>query len=740
MNVIRKAGGTGVQEVRFNSVPDIQFNLGDRPWLLSVRIGEDIGTIKAAMIQYLRHKEESKIAFGVLLLLPESVRKTEATEEAIHLAIKEVTVTSIIDAGIVKEEFRDRTFVDLVSFIKKEILARLRKKKSTYYPIDLVVKLLQQQVSEMMAEISIDEPTVLRIVTDRKLLMDLGHLKTTQAEAVARFLASYILLSQILFLRLLYSAKPEIFKSPITPVSHHTLRRTFDYVLDINYRPIFSVEVLDVIPKRFLEETFDLIWGLQIEGARFELPGRIFHELMPSGIRKILAAFYTRPLAADILAQLSIQKSDDSVFDLASGSGTILVSAYKQKRQLFSERYTGNPHTKFCEDEIFGADIMPFAVHLTSANLAAMDVATTIERTQIIQGDSLRLHPGTSTQVGLQLSMFHEAKARDANGNLYDVSLRKMDAVLMNPPFTKVERGIRKFVDMGIFKNLCGGEVGLWGHFICLADEFLENGGILGAVIPINILRGRESRKIRELLFSKYKPLYILKATRNYGFSEWSEYRDVLFIAKKEEAKDNDTVKFCLVKRNLVKLKDEDVTEIVKTVKKETSLRSDNLDIDGFPISEIKERFANMMWFCGVTDFSHRDVLIDFASRTAGKLHRFPKKRYFDPKRIGVKDFDIWFFFRKDEGKIFNPRWIEKKDLGYTKFGRNPNDVGFRGRRMDFIGRSISFGKMDIEGTVRRWVQSSGGASPKSLSQKAVVGLYPHTVLGKVIWINPELV
>jgi hypothetical protein len=40
-----------------------------------VKIGEDIGTIKAALIQYLRHKEESKIAFGMLLLLPESIRR-----------------------------------------------------------------------------------------------------------------------------------------------------------------------------------------------------------------------------------------------------------------------------------------------------------------------------------------------------------------------------------------------------------------------------------------------------------------------------------------------------------------------------------------------------------------------------------------------------------------------------------------------------------------------------------------
>ena len=110
-----------------------------------------------------------------------------------------------------------------------------------------------------------------------------------------------------------------------------------------------------------------------------------------------------------------------------------------------------------------------------------------------------------------------------------------------------------------------------------------------------------------------------------------------------------------------------------------------------------------------------------------------------NPKRMGVKDFDIWLFFRKEEGRIFNPRWIEKKDLGRTKFARNPDDIGFRGRRMDFIGRSVTFGKMDIEGTIRPWVQSAGRASPKNLSQKAFVGLYPHKVFGKVIWINPEL-
>ena len=53
----------------------------------------------------------------------------------------------------------------------------------------------------------------------------------------------------------------------------------------------------------------------------------------------------------------------------------------------------------------------------------------------------------------------------------------------MNPPFTKVERGISEYIDMSKFKDICGGEVGLQAHFLALADIFLEEDGILGTVL-----------------------------------------------------------------------------------------------------------------------------------------------------------------------------------------------------------------------------------------------------------------
>jgi type I restriction-modification system DNA methylase subunit len=415
------------------------------------------------------------------------------------------------------------------------------------------------------------------------------------------------------------------------------LRRAFAKIREINYRPIYRFDVLDAINEKYLRDTFDLLWGLEIERIRFELPGRIFHELMPHEIRKMLASFYTRPHAADLLAQLTIEESGETVFDPACGSGTILTSAYRRKQELFArEGKGGNPHKRFCENEIFGADIMPFAVHLTSANLSAMDAGTIIEKTQIIQGDSIRLRPAFYKD-GITGHLFPEtAKAQTRKEEYYDVKLEMVDTILMNPPFTKVERGIKHFVDMETFKPKCGGEVGLWGHFIMLADSFLKEDGTFGGVIPINLLRGRESSKVRNFLFDNWTPFYILKPTYNYGFSEWSEYRDILFIAKKQKPLDHYKVKFCLIKKDLTLLTDDDVKTIADLIKSKNEIRDHELvEIDTHEMAEIKERSMNMMWFCGVTDFGSRDKLVGFIDKLDGKLSRIPQ--YSDYFKTGFR-------------------------------------------------------------------------------------------------------
>lgn len=514
LDAIRVAGGAGVQEVEYNSVPDIQFEFLGRQWLLSVKVGESIGEMKSAFLQYLRHKEESRIQDGLLLMLPDSCRDIAPREETIRNTIRVKPVTVLIDAGTVKHEVRDRTFPEVLHLLRTEISPRIEKGISSYYSLELVIGLLREQVTEVMQELSLQERQILKIVTSWKLLSGLSRLEPSDAKEAGKFLASYVVLSQILFLRLFASVRPEIV-SDVKPVNRQRMRMAFGRILEINYRPIFELDVLDLVPEQYLADTFDLIWGMEIEKVRYELPGRIFHELMPADIRKLLAAFYTRPQAAELLATISVSTSDANVLDPAAGSGTILTAAYRRKYALHIERGAhGNPHRSYCERQIFGADIMPFAVHLTCANLAAMDVSETVDRTQVMQADSLDLVPGRAYHGGVQqYALFDRpGTARKHSGEEYDLVLERgsMDVVLMNPPFTKVERGIKEFVQMERFRPSAGGEVGLWGHFIFLADIFLKKGGTYGAVLPINILRGRESAHVRRFIFSEWTPLYIL--------------------------------------------------------------------------------------------------------------------------------------------------------------------------------------------------------------------------------------
>lgn len=642
--IITAAGGSAVSEVAYNSEPDIIFDLIDREWVLSVKIGETPALLKSAFIQYQRHKDESRRNHGLLLLLPESARTVAARAEKITEALRVSRVACLVDTPHVKEEYRDATFTEVIERLIRELHPRLERRETTAFPLKLVISMLQEHVSELMQTIQMSHTAILRIITDKGLLSDIGHLGSANADEAARFLGAYILLSQILFLRLFSAAQPGRVLPPPRPVTVRGLREAFRKILEINYRPIYEIDVLGLVPPKYLTDTYDLISGLEVERSRYELPGRIFHELMPKHIRKMLAAFYTRPQAAELLARITVETPGATVFDPACGSGTILAAAYRRKRDLSERSHPGsNPHRRFCEQEIFGADIMPFAVHLASANLAAMDPPVTIARTQIIRGDSLDLALGRHYRGGIQPGLFPAAAtARRSTGHEYEVPLEQVDTVLMNPPFTKVERGISRFVNMRRFEPICGGEVGLWGHFLVLADALLKDGAVFGGVIPISILRGRESTKVREFVFQHWTPIYIIKSTLNYGFSEWSEYRDVLLIAHKGAPPEGHQVKVCLIKQDLSKLGERDIDALAAAIKQEAPVRTPTLDTQYFTISDLRARFRNLMWFCGVSDLRHRDILVRFIERFTDTLKTFPPRYFregYRPVPKGVSSF-----------------------------------------------------------------------------------------------------
>jgi hypothetical protein len=100
----------------------------------------------------------------------------------------------------------------------------------------------------------------------------------------------------------------------------------------------------------------------------------------------------------------------------------------------------------------------------------------------------------------------------------------------------------------------------------------------------------------------------------------------------------------------------------------------------------------------------------------------------------GVKDFDVWLFYPKR--KIVLPyRRRGVLDFGKSKFGKHPDDHNLVGRRVDVLMRSDSMFNIKIpELAISNYLIFRKTKTAKLLSQKAVIGLYPNKVFGKVLW------
>ena len=102
----------------------------------------------------------------------------------------------------------------------------------------------------------------------------------------------------------------------------------------------------------------------------------------------------------------------------------------------------------------------------------------------------------------------------------------------------------------------------------------------------------------------------------------------------------------------------------------------------------------------------------------------------------GVKDFDVWSFYRALDSGPFPYRRIGNADFGTSKFGRWPgDDRRFAGRRVDLIGRSLPVPlSADPASVLRKYLMAHATESARQLAAKAVVLINPHDRAGEVVW------
>jgi len=107
---------------------------------------------------------------------------------------------------------------------------------------------------------------------------------------------------------------------------------------------------------------------------------------------------------------------------------------------------------------------------------------------------------------------------------------------------------------------------------------------------------------------------------------------------------------------------------------------------------------------------------------------------YIDGKN-GVKDFDVWTFFREHPKKPFPYRRIARRDFGNSRFGRAPGKTHFKGRCVDLIGRSIPSKKAAAPiQAVQDYLKLSKNKTARSLAEKAIIILEPEEFIGTVAW------
>ena len=378
-------------------------------------------------------------------------------------------------------------------------------------------------------------------------------------------------------------------------------------ILKINYWPIFSIarDILNQLDSGYASQVLavlrDTAQKVQSAGVTHahDLTGRIFQRLIAD--RKYLATFYTRPESASLLARLAVAKLEGvnwadagaigslRIGDFACGTGALLSAVYEQVAARH-QRTGGNLaalHPVMMEEVLYGCDVMPSAVHITSATLSGVQPDVTFSQSRIYTMPYGRQSDGTVSIGSLELlqssqllTLFNTNDPALRTGSVgeetaaqinVDIPDGTFDIVIMNPPFTsntakeaanigvfapafaafnasdKDQRDMAK--KMAILKQETSyhGHAGMASAFAALAHRKLKPGGILALVLPLTASAASSWRPFRGMLESDYSDASVLSIAANgadMSFSADTGIAECLVVARKNQDKD---VSGCLI-------------------------------------------------------------------------------------------------------------------------------------------------------------------------------------------------
>ena len=377
-------------------------------------------------------------------------------------------------------------------------------------------------------------------------------------------------------------------------------------ILAINYWPIFAIarDIIEQLPtaeaSQMLRRLEHTAGDVMASGANVEhdLTGRIFQRLIVD--RKYLATFYTRPASAALLARLAVAKLESvdwsdaeairglRVGDFACGTGALLSAVYEQiaTRHEHAGGDSAVLHRAMMEDVLYGCDVMPSAIHITSATLSGVQPNVGYGSSRLYNMPYGRQSDGTVAIGSLELlqsssvmTLFNTSDPAMRTGSAgeetaasvpADIADEGFDIVIMNPPFTSNTKhydagdGVLNAAfaafnaskaeqdDMATRMRVRArntsyhGHAGLGSAFAALADRKVRPGGIVGVVLPLTAINGSSWAKFRKLIATRYTDVMVVSIAANgmnMSFSSDTGMAECLIIGRKLKTNEKGSVR-----------------------------------------------------------------------------------------------------------------------------------------------------------------------------------------------------
>jgi len=635
---------------------DIFFKLDASPFIAEIKLGREEKAFTKAVAQVVDYALDYGTRNVVVLVFPHIksgqmiVDIEKFKQELISQKVRGWIHTDYLDTWI-----EDKKFGEIIRELKKAF--ENKEKLIDFNSIIKAIREIVQDLFEVIKQAKTGE--IFEEVAEKlELFAGLGEIKDKQkAESQVSMLSSYLFFNQLLFYQIYKTKSRDQSLPELKPVkSLKEIQEYFKKITDIDYQPIYNIHLIERIPENndtltLINDAIKNLIVLRAEYITQDLAGRFFHALLPKEVAKTWAAFYTNPIAAQILAHLAINKWDETVIDPACGSGTLLSAVYRRKLELseeqlkkeLDEEVLKKLHKKFIEEDITGIDIMPFATHLSAINLSLQKLEQPTEKVRIARADSLELAPSLlspkfkengvllkSFGETIQLALFSKGKTLrqriepiSPKGEGEEFYIRPADVVIMNPPFSDREKLPKDYkeklsdgTDFGkILGEKCGHLINLWGYFLSLADLMLKPNGRVAIVVPINITRGKATEKIRNYLLENYHIKYIIKSTKDFGFSESAAFRDILLIAEKRKPLNDDITTIIFLKKSIRIISLEEVKNIVGKLRgKKEDYYKDNL-CEMFTVRYRDFRKKNFIEWIWATSYRNLSIVNTFCEQ-----------------------------------------------------------------------------------------------------------------------------